>query len=165
MQRIALRLAESWAIVGGVLLIAIMLVTSVNIAGFGLDRLARHYGGSVSGLPGYEDFVSLAISCAALMFWPYCQARRGHVKVELFVKLLPLAARRLLDRLWLVAGVLVAGFLAYWMVLGMLETQADNARSGVLGWPVWPFYAPGIVSLALWALVAALQIPDERGDD
>ena len=30
--------------------------------------------------------------------------------------------------------------------------------SPVLGWPEWPFYLPGIVSLALWALVALSQI-------
>lgn len=146
------------------LVIAIMLVTSINVTGFGLDRIARLYGGSVSGLPGYEDFVGLAISCAALMFMPYCQLKRGHVNVELFVAMLPAVVQRALDRTWLIVTMLVTLFLAYWMVFGMLETRADNVSSAILGWPVWPFYVPGIVSLALWAFVALLQIITEHGD-
>lgn len=162
MQRVAVRLAEVTALAGGMLIVAIMLVTSVNVTGFALDRFARLAGGSVSGLPGYEDFVSLAISSAALLFMPYCQLRRGHVNVELFVSMLPHAVRRLLDRLWLLATMLVTLALAYWMVYGVLETRSDNVRSAILGWPVWPFYLPGIVSLVLWAAVALMQIFSEH---
>ena len=52
----------------------------------------------------------------------------------------------------------MALFLAYWMVLGLLETRADGALSRVLGWPEWPFYLPGIASLLLWAAIAAYQV-------
>ena len=163
MARAAHRLAEIWALTGGLLVFAIMIVTSINVAGFGLDRIARTFGSGVSGLPGYEDFVSLAISCAALMFLPYCQAQRGHVSVDLFVGLLSPAIRHALDRVWLAAIVLLACFLGYWMTLGLVESRSDNVLTTVLAWPVWPFYAPGIVSLALWALVAAIQIGDGPG--
>jgi hypothetical protein len=43
------------------------------------------------------------------------------------------------------------------MAIGMTETRADQAVSRVLGWPEWPFYLPGLVSLALWAVVAAME--------
>ncbi|MEM8950456.1 MAG: TRAP transporter small permease [Pseudomonadota bacterium] len=157
MTKVAERLAAGFALMGGVLLIAIMIVTSINVSAFGLDRLARQFGSNVAALPGYEDFVRLAISSAALMFLPYCQFRRGHVAVDLFVSRLPERFRQSLDRLWLLAIVLLALFLAYWMLQGMLETQADNALSPVLSWPEWPFYLPGILSLLLWALVALVQ--------
>lgn len=151
------RLASNWALLGGVLVFAIMIVTSVNVGAFGLDRIARMFEGNVSGLPGYEDFVRLAISCAALMFFPYCQLRRGHVVVDLFASSFPTAFVRFLDRLWLVIITLLALSLFYWMILGMLETYADNALSPVLGWSEWPFYVPGIISLFLWALTAGFQ--------
>jgi len=158
-------IAEVWALLGGVLLLAIMAITSVNVAGFGLDRIARLAGGSVTGLPGYEDFVTLAVGCAALMFLPLCQARRSHVTVDLATGLLPRAVRRWLDRLWLAAIVCLAVFLCYSMSLGSLETRSDNVLSPILGWPVWPFYGPGIVSLALWAWVGLAQLLDAPGDD
>lgn len=151
------RLASQWALLGGLLLLAIMIVTSVNIAAFGLDRIARLFGANVSALPGYEDFVRLAISCTALMFFPYCQVKRGHVVVDLFASSFPVWFVRLLDRTWLVAILGLALFLLYWMTAGMVETYRDSALSPILGWPEWPFYLPGILSLFLWAAVASAQ--------
>ncbi len=157
MRDLVERLAAAWAITGGLVLLAIVLVTTANAGAFALDRLARAFGGTVSGLPGYEDFVRLAISAAALMLLPYCQLRRGHVAVDLFAKWLPPKARHGLDAATSVAMAGLAAFLAFWMTLGLLETRADGALSRVLGWPEWPFYLPGIASLLLWAVVAALQ--------
>ena len=159
------RLAALWALLGGTLVLAIVLVTTTNAAAFALDRVARWFDASVPALPGYEDFVRLTISAAALMFLPYCQARRGHITVDLFVRRLPAAARRLLERIALVATAGLALFLGYWMAVGLVETRQDNALSRVLGWPEWPFYAPGALSLILWAAIAALQLREapERG--
>lgn len=159
------RTASAWALLGGIVLLAIVIVTTVNVGAFALDKMARAFGATISGLPGYEDFVRLAISGSALMFFPYCQLKRGHIAVDLFAKLIPDRGQRVLDRCWTLLTALLAGFLAYWMVFGMLETQADNALSRVLGWHVWPFYIPGIVSLGLWALVALLQTFGTGADD
>ena len=159
------RLSAGWALAGGAILLAVVLVTTANAGAFALDRLARLFEANVSGLPGYEDFVRLAISAAALMLFPYCQLRRGHVVVDLFVKMMPLRLQRGLDLLALVGTAGLAFFLAYWMALGLLETRADGALSRVLGWPEWPFYLPGIASLLLWGAVATSQAldPHRRG--
>lgn len=146
-------IAAWWALAGGVILLVIVAVTSWNVGAFLIDRL----GADVRGLPGYEDAVRLLISCAGLMFFPYCQDRRGHVAVDFFVKALPSAVRGALDRLWLGCTALAAVFLAYWMLIGLVETQSDQTSSGILGWREWPFYIPGIVSLVLWAAIAAAQ--------
>ena len=156
------RLAEWWAVAGGIVLLAIVLVTTANAGAFALDRLARAWGGTVAGLPGYEDFVRLAISGAALMFFPYAQACRGHVAVDIFVAWLPAGWRRALHRLWLLATIAIALFLAWWMWFGMVRARADALVTGVLGWPDWPFYLPGIASLLLWAAVAAVQLGEPR---
>lgn len=157
------RIVTWWALAGGVLLLAIVLVTVTNVAAFGLDRLARLAGTTVSGLPGYEDFVRLAVSSAALMCFPYCQLRRGHVVVDVFVARLPERARRVLAWISTAGLALLAGFLAWWMWLGMLETRADQAVSRVLGWPEWPFYLPGFLSMVLWMLVALHQLFADDG--
>lgn len=151
------RITEIWALAGGILLIAIVLVTSWNVGAFGLDKIARTFGSNVSALPGYEDFVRLTISMAALMFFPYCQFRRGHVAVDLLVSSFSRTVKENVDRVWLVATAVLAVFLLYWMIIGIAETRSDGVLSPVLGWPEWPFYLPGIVSLFLWTIVASLQ--------
>ena len=158
------RIAVWWALLGGVLLFAIVFVTVTNVGGFALDRVARLFGGTVYGLPGYEDFVRLAISAAALMLLPYCQLVRGHVAVDLFADMAPRRVQKVLDTFSLAAMGVLALFLAYWMTIGMVETRHDGALSRVLSWPEWPFYLPGIVSLLLWAAVAAVQLFERDRD-
>ena len=100
------------------------------------------------------------------MLFPFCQLRRGHIAVDVFAGFAPPPVRRALDKLALVGTAGLALFLAYWMALGLLETRADGVLSRVLGWPEWPFYLPGVLSLLLWAAVAGLQLferPLERG--
>ena len=162
MARAVERLAAIWALLGGLGLLAIMLVTSTNIAAFLADTIAEHFGGNVSALSGYEDFVRLAIAPSALSFLPYCQLKRGHVAVDIFVDRLPVPVQRGMDRLFALLMAALALFLLYFMTLGMLETRSDSVVTPVIGWPEWPFYAPGLVSLALWALVALMQAAESE---
>lgn len=152
------RIAAGWAVLGGLIVTAIVAVTVVNVGAFAAHRVAVTFGGSVGGLPGYEDFVRLAIACAAPMFLPWCQVRRGHLAVDLFMNQAPLAVQRFVDTLSLLLLTVAAFFLGYWMVIGMFETRADNVLSRVLGWPEWPFFIPGFISLFLWGLVSLAQV-------
>lgn len=161
MNAILWRAADLFALLGGVALFLIVAVTTTNTSAFILDRITAMFSVDVPGLPGYEDFVQLIISGAALMFFPYCQANRGHVSVDLLMDRLPKSVQQVFDTAWLVLTAGIAAFLAYWLVMGMFEARDDSAVTSVLGWSVWPFYIPGIASMALWALVALAQI---RGD-
>ncbi len=152
------RLADVFAVLGGVILLAIVAVTTTNTGAFILDRIAGVFGADVAGLPGYEDFVTLAISCAGLMFFPYCQAHRGHVAVDLFMNKFPRTVQQAADKVWLVVTGAISLFLAYWMTFGLVETRADGVVTAVLGWPNWPFYIPGIASMVLWAVISLSQI-------
>ena len=157
MRQLIERIVLWWALAGGVGLLLIVGATAFNVGAFGLDMVARRFGGEVTAFPGYEDFVRLMVSASALMLFPYCQVRRGHVAVDVLVDRMPLAVQRAIDAIALIGMTVLALFLLYWMSIGMIETRDDHAISRVLGWPEWPFYLPGLVSLALWALVAAIQ--------
>ena len=149
------RVVTWWALLGGIGLLLIVGATAFNVGAFAADMVARAFGGSVAAFPGDEDFVRLIISAPVLKRFPYCQLPRGHVAVNLFVERMPQSVQRAIDVVSLIGMTLLALFLLYWMVIGMVETRADHAVSRVLEWPEWPFYLPGLVSLALWALVAA----------
>ncbi len=154
---------SGWALLAGVLTFLIVLATTVNTAAFGADKIARMFGENVSGLSGYEDFVRLVISAAALMFFPYCQRQKGHVVVDLFAEQFSVQTQNVIESITLILTIIIALFLAYWMTLGMISAYEDFASSPILGWPNWPFYIPGVVSLILWALVAAMQLASKKG--
>jgi TRAP-type C4-dicarboxylate transport system permease small subunit len=86
------------------------------------------------------------------------------VAVDLFMQHVPRPVQTAVDTAWLTLTALVAAFLVYWMVFGMIESRNDDAVTAVLGWPVWPFYVPGIVAMALWALVAVAQLFGDLSD-
>jgi len=160
MRRTFERIVALWALGGGAILLSVVAATAFNVGGFALDALARRFGAGVSGLVGYEDFVALATGAAAPMLLPWCQLRGGHVAVDAFAHRMPGWFRRAVDLLSLAGLAALAVFLFHWMVLGMLETRADGIVAGVLGWPEWPFYLPGLLSLPLWAAVAGLGFVD-----
>ncbi len=149
------RIVAGWAILGGIVLLAIVAVTGTNVGLYIVDAFAP---GTVRVISGYEDIVRLFVSAAALMMLPYCQLRRGHVTVDLLTEGLPPGVVRRLDLASLALMAALPLFLGYWMIFGMLETRADGRVSPVLNWVQWPFYLPGLVSLALWALVALAQL-------
>lgn len=148
------RIVAGWAIAGGLVLLAIVLVTATNVGLYVIDRMAP---GSLGVVSGYEDIVRLLVSAAALMMFPYCQLRRGHVAVDVFTEKLRPRTIRAIERVIHLMMAATALFLAYWMVFGMLETRSGRLVSAVLNWPEWPFYLPGLVSLVLWAIVAIDQ--------
>lgn len=152
-----------WVYLAGLLLLIVVLTTVINIAAFGLDKVARIFDSNVSALSGYEDLVRLLTSCVALMFFPWAQAQRGHVAVDFFANKFSGKTQQVLDILWLTCTLILVVFLAVLMFMGMLESYEDGSVSTTLGWAEWPFYSPGIISLILWAIVLAFQIFLHKG--
>ena len=161
MRSFLYRLADYFALGGGLIIMVIVLVTTANVTAFTLNRIASLWGGQVPGLSGYEDFVRLAMSSAALMFFPLAQVKHGHVAVDIFMNKAPAWLQRFTEKCWSVLVLIMALFLMGWMIVGMFEKQADHVVVGVLNWVEWPFYIPGILSLLLWAAIAFVQLFDE----
>ncbi|WP_298611188.1 TRAP transporter small permease [uncultured Thiothrix sp.] len=161
MRNFLYRLADYFALGGGLIIMTIVFVTTANVSAFTLNRIASLFGGQVAGLSGYEDFVRLAMSAAALMFFPLAQVKHGHVAVDIFMNKAPAWLQRITEKCWSVLVLIMTLFLMGWMVVGMFEKQADHVVVGVLNWVEWPFYIPGILSLMLWAAIAFMQIFDE----
>lgn len=138
-----------WVYLAGVLLGMIVFITVTDIS---LSVL------KLGGIVGYEDFVRLAISCIALMFFPWTQFERGHVAVDFFADKLSTKAQILFDRVWLFITLILVGFLFVIMCFGLIEAKEDQIISSILGYKEWIFYIPGLISLVLWGVVLFWQI-------
>lgn len=153
------RLAAAFAIAGGTILLAIAAVTGINVLLYLVDLVAP---GRLGIVRGYEDLVRLGVGAAVPLLFPWCQLRRGHVAVDLVAERLPPPVRNGLEASGLGLTGSIALFLAFWMAQGLLESRADGRIAGVLGWPEWPFFVPGLFSLLLWAAIAADQLRGGR---
>lgn len=162
MSRLLTRIIEYWALAGGALLILVVILTAINAAGFTANFIARIWGSGVSGLPGYEDAVTMLVGVAGLAIFPYCQLRRGHASVDIFMQKASKSLNRLVDIISNVLMVCIALGLGYYLVLGTLEARSDNVETAVLALPVWIFMCAAIPSCILWALAAFMQINPEH---
>ncbi|WP_227270700.1 TRAP transporter small permease [Roseobacter weihaiensis] len=165
-KALLIKLIEGWALIGGALLLLIVTITAINAAGFTGNAIARLWGGTVSGLPGYEDAVQMLVGVAALTMFPYAQLHKAHAAVDVFMQYAPDWANRAVAVIsGLVLAALVA-WMAYMLILGTIEVRSDNVETTVLGWPVWIFMPFAVVSCLLWAAAAVLNViaPAETAD-
>ena len=140
------------------MLLGIVLLTGMNVLGFGLDRILRFFESSFPGISGYEDIVTLAIGVTALTMLPYCQLKDGNVAVDLFMNKAAFWVQNLVDRITSILMIIVVAFLSYMLVCGVLEVKSDGDLTQVLGIPIWPFMCISIISCLLWLAASVLSL-------
>lgn len=141
-------LAQCCAVLAGVLLTFITLLTCVSVVG-------RNTTGWT--LVGDFELTGAAAGAAIALFLPWCQARRGNIIVDFFTVRASAAARARLDRLGAFAVAMVMGLLAWRTGLGGLSAWKSQSGSMMLGFPEWITYAAMVPALGLTALIALVQ--------
>jgi TRAP-type C4-dicarboxylate transport system permease small subunit len=141
-------LAKFCAVLGGVLLTAITLVTCVSLIG-------RNTIGQT--IVGDFELSASAAGAAIALFLPWCQASRGNIIVDFFTARLSPAANAQLDRLGAVFLALVLALLAWRATLGGLNAWDTQTGSMMLGFPEWIVYAFMVPPMVLTALIALVQ--------
>lgn len=143
------RLIEVWALLGGLLLLAIALMTAWSAAsGWLLGK----------PLPGDVELVEMLTAISVFMFLPYCQLTGANVTADLFTAR---AGPRLIAVLELVAASVALAFslLLLWrMYAGLLDYRKYVETTTILHIPIWVAYPPALVSLALLAIAALVSI-------
>lgn len=142
-------LARLFAIVAGVLLTFITLMTCASIVG------REFFGNAISG-----DFElsGAATGAAIAMFMPWCQAKRGNIIVDFFTTKCSDAANGAMDRFG--AAILSACFalLAWRTALGGLSAYSANSGTMILGFPEWIVFACMTPPFVLTSLIALGQV-------
>lgn len=145
MQRLVTWIAHTAAVIGGLVLIAIVLLTSTSIAG-------RTVGlGEISGT--YE-ILEAGVAFAIFSFFPICQLYGSHATVDVFTSGLGTRSLRWLIAFWEVMLSAVIIFIT-WRLFGGLERYYNNGETTLfLQFPVWWGYAASFGASVLACLVA-----------
>ena len=149
-------LAKFCAILAGVLLTAITLMTCVSLLG-------RNTMGVT--LVGDFELTGVATGAAIALFLPWCQLRRGNIIVDFFTAKASVKTNAALDRLGALLLALAIGLLTWRTSVGGLN--AFNTQSGtmMLGFPEWIVYAAMVPPLALTAAIGLWQGLNGFGDE
>jgi TRAP-type C4-dicarboxylate transport system permease small subunit len=141
-------LAKTAAVLAGVLLTLITLMTCASIIG-------RNTTGWT--LVGDFELTGAAAGAAIALFMPWCQWERGHIIVDFFTNGASARTQALLDRLGALLLGAVMALMTWRSAIGGLNAWETQAGSMMLGFPEWAVYAGIVPGLALTALIAFVQ--------
>ncbi|MEO3431392.1 TRAP transporter small permease [Pelagibius sp. CAU 1746] len=146
------RVAFWTAMLGGVVLIAVLTLTVISIVGRGLI-----FAG-LGPIPGDFELVEAGTAFAVLAFLPLCQFHRGHVTVDLF---LSRAGRRTNAVIDVIANLLMTGaaaVLSWRLYAGMLDKRSYGETTFILQFPAWWGYAATLLGAGVFTLVCAYTV-------
>ena len=147
-MKILQTLAKLCAILAGLLLTGITLMTCVSLIG-------RNTTGAT--LVGDFELTGVATGAAIALFMPFCQLQRGNIIVDFFTSRLSDVATARLDRLGACLLALLFALLAWRTSLGGLNSYNTNSESQILGFPVWTVYLAMVPPFILTAAIGLHQ--------
>jgi TRAP-type C4-dicarboxylate transport system permease small subunit len=141
------RVSRWTALVGGLMLVALMLMVVVSVIGRAL------IGVGLGPVPGDFELVEVGVGIAVFFFMPWCYVKGGHATVDLLHMHMPRWFQRTVDT---VSDLLM---LAVWLVMtwmlfqGMLEKKEYTETTFILQMPVWWAYAMCLVGAVIGCVV------------
>ncbi|MFN0264202.1 TRAP transporter small permease [Tepidamorphus sp. 3E244] len=144
--------AKALALLGGLVLVAVMLLVVVSITG----RALIPFG--LGPVPGDFELVEAGTAFAIFAFLPWCQYSRGHVAVDILV---PIIGKRRDAVLYVDHNLMmtaVAAFITWRLWAGMLDKMTYNETTFILRLPVWWGYAICVPLAVAFTLVAAFTV-------
>ena len=142
------RLAKLSAVLAGVLLTVITLMTCVSLIG-------RNTTGWT--IVGDFELSGSAAGAAIAMFMPWCQLKRSNIMVDFFTAGASAAMQDRLDRFGALLLALAMGLMTWRSTVGGLNAWNSHAGSMMLGFPDWIVYCGMVPPLLLTTLIALAQ--------
>jgi TRAP-type C4-dicarboxylate transport system permease small subunit len=168
MHRILMFLSRAMAILGGLMLSGLILLTIHSVVTRALDRvfhwMIAHDIGAGAGrwmldvgvrpLLGTFELLEAGIAFVIFAFLPICQITGGHATVDIFTAQMSEGTNRVLRALTeaVFAGVMV--LIAWQLYQGLMIKLNSGQTTLELQFPVWYSYAISLVGAAMAALVA-----------
>ena len=147
-----LSLSRAWAILGGLVLVAMLLMTVLSVA----MRATLGFP-----IPGDYELVEFGTALAAFAFLPYCHQAGGNVLVDVFTNRAPERFKRGLGALSSFALALIGLVLLWQMTKGGYDFYRHHDVTTNLELPRWWVFPPILISVALLALVALVRFAED----
>ena len=150
------KLCVVFAVLGGLLLLAIALMTVVSIVGRFFINTPVH---------GDFEYTKQGMGIVVASFIPYCILNGGNLIVDFFTSKASEKTQRVLDTLGAIATGLGLLVFAWQASVAIPDVMESNEVSGNVNLPVWWIYAGMAPSLWLAVLAAvALTVKTWQGE-
>jgi TRAP-type C4-dicarboxylate transport system permease small subunit len=147
-MKILANLAKFCAILAGLLLTVITLMTCASLIG-------RNTLGIT--ITGDFELTGVAAGAAIALFMPFCQIQRGNIIVDFFSAKFSDSTNAGLDRFGALLLALVFALLAWRTALGGLNSWRTNSETQIIGFPEWVAYASMVPPFVLVMVIGLHQ--------
>jgi TRAP-type C4-dicarboxylate transport system permease small subunit len=142
------KMARRCALLAGVLLTLITLITCASVVGRNLFDIS---------IVGDFELTGLLCGAAIANFMPWCQVSRANIIVDFFTAQAPARTNAALDRIGALLLALVMALLAWRTVVGGWHAWGNHSSSMLLEFPDWLVYFSMVPALMLTACIALWQ--------
>ncbi len=176
MHRLIQFLARFTALIGGLVLVALVLMTTASIIGrtannvlhsaFFQEKLAGFSQSlidmGVGEINGNYELLEAGIAFAIFSFLPVCQLYGSHASVDVFTSFLSDAVNRWIAAFWEVVLAAVIVLIIWRLYEGMQRYIGNGETTLFLQFPVWWAYAAsfgaGIISCIVAVYCAVIRV-------
>lgn len=141
-------LAQACAILAGLLLTAVTLVTCVSLIG-------RNTIGTT--LLGDYELTAIAAGAAVALFLPLCQLRQENIIVDFFTSRMPARVNAGFDRFGALLLSVMLFVLAWRTGVGAANAYQSQTTTMMLGFPEWVVYATMVPPMVLTGVIGLAQ--------
>jgi len=159
------KLSRIMALLGGIVLILLIVITTLSVIGRSLNTIG-HNGFVETNLgflapvftrfgPINGDFelVEAGVAFAILAFFPWCIINRGHATVDIFTSFLPDKPNRFLVFLWEGLFAIVLLVISWRLFVGTSDKLRYGETTFLLQFPVWWGFAACFAASVVAAIV------------
>jgi TRAP-type C4-dicarboxylate transport system permease small subunit len=139
-------IARAMAIAGGIVLVALAVMSVASIIGRAFTRMG------LGPIPGDFELVEAGCAVAIFTFLPWCQFRQGNITVDMLAPYLPMRFWASLAVIGNIAMSIIAVIVTWQLWLGFRDKLAYGETSMILQMPVWWGYAAGSVAALVFVL-------------
>ena len=161
-------LAWTSAFIGGVALMAVMVMTTVSVAGMSLSKLGKVLKKgydtvvepllAVGPIPGETEMVETGMAFIIFAFLPLVTLHKGHAEVAILANFFGNKVNRFIDLVSDTLMLAVAAFLGYRHLMGTIDKFNNGESTWILQFPVWWGYAASMLGASIFVIVAAFCV-------
>lgn len=146
-----LKTTRGLAMLGGMVLLALVLMTTASVLGRYLFR---------TPVPGDYEILGIGCGIAILFFFPYCEMASGNIKATFFTDNMAERWKQLLNIGAETLFFLMAALLTWRFVMGGLRRMADGQSYMYTQMPIWWAYIPATLAMGLLVVVSVYRVYD-----
>ena len=140
---LALRISNGWALLGGLFLLAIVIINVLSIVGTATIGWA---------VPGDFELTEMGVAIAAFSFLPFCQIHGHNVTADIFTQNAPPVVLWFFKLLATLVALAFAILMVWSTYKGMLDQKNYEYTTAILQIPLWWGFAMAFASFCLLVL-------------